>query len=191
MYLFLVNVRIGRKACSLCPSSLTSSPSLRCGHLTSAPFASISDQRRGPLHRYICWCLLSSHALSFLCHLIPFPRPSLSSLGSLGSLRLSPSPPLLVSMQARKESCSCDSSPCCLCLIRTSIVANPPPPCSSPPSHPPHLSSLPSWQLGPVGWAVSVRARGVPGCSTQSGKSVGCGLGQIWILVLALPPKSC
>lgn len=95
---------------------------------------------------YICQNLLSSHPPPF-CGLTPaqasLPRAS----------------PLRVPFSRHCWSPGCQESslvlvlpPCCLCLMRLiSLRAHPPPPCSSPPSLPPHLSPI-SLAVQPLGW---------------------------------------
>lgn len=58
------------------------------------------------------------------------------------------------------------------------------------PVHPISHSWILAVRASWLGWGA-VPACGALRCSVQSGKSVGPGLGQIWIPVLALPPSCC
>lgn len=191
MYLFLFTVGTGGKSALsvLLPSPRPPPPQAEPSHFCSHLLWLVTSAEAPLVVTFVS--VFSVPTPCPLCGTCPFPRPSLLSLGCPAFLRAPPSPSLWVPMQAWKESYSCGSGPYCLCLIKASLVFKPLPPCFSPPVHPSHHCFLPRWQPEPTGWAVSTQERGIPGCSAQSGKSVGCGIGQTWIPVLALPLGSC
>lgn len=99
---------------------------------------------------------------------VPLPQPAILG-GARDDSSKSTSCPALSVLRA-PSSCLkilTHGSSRCLCLIKTSLVANPPPPCSSPPLHPVSISC----RLARV-----VSHVGVWRCWTQSPEWEECGL---------------